>query len=295
MKNSQIFLRASQRADTVQWLHEYETAAAKDDRAEIAQKIAKELKVPVQQVLEMWKEPSIQRMLKTFGYSVHSMVSCIHHAGEYLKSGAMSAFETIHESKVGQAIHSGAVKIDQVLDDHPVLKRAAAPAVAGMLVYMSMNGTSTGHIDTDFDMSSTIDAALKGEYQIADLLTSPQGMFGMALFAGAFVGVPSVSYFDSATNIGVGLAYTGAKKIKARIEQQALKDGTDSKASALNKFLDKAGAKLANKKEKIGNWWSSMSKPAQEQYIKEHPNSKMAKQAVNSKILERCTARLKRT
>lgn len=254
----------------------FELADAREDRQEAARKVAASLKVPVEQVYQMWKEPSVKQLLKTFGYSVHAMASSVHHAGEFLKAGAMTAFEQLHKSKAGQALHKGTLKIDSVMDKHPILKKATGPAVAGLLVYMSLNGTYTGHIDADFDMSNAVDAAMNGNYSIADILTSPQGMFGLALFAGAIAGAPSVSYFSTPVNLGVGLAYTGAKKLKQAIEKRADGQSEDSSMSKLNSLLNRASAKFKKGSSSVSDWWDEMSPERQEKYLKEHPDSKYA-------------------
>lgn len=110
----------------------------------------------------------------------------------------LNACEKLHSSKLLVMLRSGTAKLDQVLDQFPILKRLTGLALAAFLLWVWINMTFVGNPLMDFDMTN-IAAAMSGSYTLEDLLLSPAALQMFAFLATGFLGL-TVTYM--ATNIG---------------------------------------------------------------------------------------------
>ena len=171
--------------------------------------IAKHAKCTKEHVGAMLKSRNVYEVFVSFGFSITALVETVLAATRVLHAGLKQVFVALYETKVVQDLKSGAVKVDEVLERYPVLKKVTGPVLAGVLFLMWTESAFTGNMDADFDMEA-IRHAFIGEYSIADLFVSPDGLLLITLFA---VGEGlTLSWFGSTNaNALAGLIYTAYK------------------------------------------------------------------------------------
>lgn len=177
-------------------------------------KIAGDFKVGISEVVSAFRERSIFNFLKAVRFNIGVLLRSIGEVGKLVRQGLMKVFEEISKSGVIQQLRKGTLKIDQFLDQYPLLKRIGGIAVAGLLLYIWLSMTFIGDLDYDFNWGDII-GALSGSFTITDLFLSPSGLMMITLFlTGGLISVPWLG--SSSYNILVALFYTGYTKLKGK-------------------------------------------------------------------------------
>jgi len=175
-------------------------------------KLSEELKLDARLLLDAFKNKDVFNMLKAFGFNLKNILKAINTLSVFVRQGLFHVFKELHNSKIIQQLHKGTMKIDEVLDKYPILKKVGGIAVAGLLFYIWSQMTFIGNVDFDFDISHIV-AALHGNYSLADLFSSPQGIMMLSLFAtGSIVSVPWLG--STAMNLIMVAVYHAYKKVK---------------------------------------------------------------------------------
>jgi hypothetical protein len=165
-----------------------------------------------QHIITALKNKDVFHLLKAVGFGFAQLLKGLNALTKMLSQGLRSIFVEIAKNKYVQKIQSGAMKVDELLDKYPLLKKIGGPIMAGLLFYLWMSMTFIGHMDYDFDLSH-IAAALKGNYSIESLFASPEGIMMLALVGtGSLISMPWLG--QSMFNILLGVLYTGVKKAK---------------------------------------------------------------------------------
>ncbi len=99
-------------------------------------KIAGDFKVGISEVVSAFRERSIFNFLKAVRFNIGVLLRSIGEVGKLVRQGLMKVFEEISKSGVIQQLRKGTLKIDQFLDQYPLLKRIGGIAVAGLLLYI---------------------------------------------------------------------------------------------------------------------------------------------------------------
>jgi hypothetical protein len=184
------------------------------DAKEFLPKIANEIGAELSDLLKAFKHPDIFSLLKAFGFSLHKMLKAIQAFTGAIRDGLLKTFAVI--AKVGhfQKIRSGLMKVDELLDHYPMLKKVSGLAVAGLLLYMWLNMTFIGDLHYDFDWSNIVNAA-HGSFSLADLFASDSGLMLLTLFAtGTMLGLSVPWLGHSVYNMALAIVYTGFLKAK---------------------------------------------------------------------------------
>jgi hypothetical protein len=178
----------------------------------VVDEISRDLKVGIGKVVEAFKQRSVFEFLKAVRFNVGAILRALKALGSLVRDGLFKVFEELSKTGVVQKVRKGTMKVDEVLDRYPVLKRLAGVAVAGLLVYIWLNMTFIGDLDYDFNWADIV-AALTGKFSFTDMFTSPSGLMLVALFAtGPVISVPWLG--KSAFNVTLALFYTGYTKLK---------------------------------------------------------------------------------
>jgi hypothetical protein len=178
------------------------------------QKIAKDFKMNLGQMIQSFKNREVYDMLKAFGFNFKLIFRAIGAFTNALRGGLLEVFREMARTKTFQKIRRGAIKVDEVLEKYPILKRLTGIVVAGLLLYIWLNMTFIGDLDYDFNFSDTI-AALQGSFSIADIFTSPEGLMLVTLFGTGFAFGLSVPWLGkSLYNLTLAIVYTGYAKLK---------------------------------------------------------------------------------
>ena len=88
----------------------------------------------------------------------------------------------LQNSENFKKLQKGIDKVDDFLDEYPKLKKLGGVAVAGLACAQWYFMCFSGDVESDYDLSVVGDA-LKGDYSMKDLLTSPSGVKGLGLLA----------------------------------------------------------------------------------------------------------------
>ena len=165
-------------------------------------------------IVDAFKSKSFFSLFKSVGWSFGKLINAVNMFTKLAQDGLMSVFKAIHKTGGFQKLQSGAVKIDSFFERHPILAKVTGPAVAGLLFYIWLNMTFIGHMDYDFDFSNMA-KALAGNFSLADLFASPEGLMLTTLFAtGSFISAPWLG--KVAYNLVLALVYTGLKNAKKK-------------------------------------------------------------------------------
>lgn len=183
----------------------------------LTERIATEIGVELQQVVEAFQTKPMLAFFKAIKFSISALLKPIKAFAELYKAGILKVFEELHKTGVFQRLHSGALKVDELFDQYPILRRLAGPAVAGLLLWMWCAADFTYSPSLDMDLTSILRAALAGHWSAAELFTSPEGLTALGLLvAGLTMPWPSPAWLsaDVPFNILVALCYTAFKHLK---------------------------------------------------------------------------------
>lgn len=183
----------------------------------VAEKIADEVGLELQQVIEAFQTKPMLAFFKAIKFSISALLKPLKAFADLYKAGILKVFEEIHRTGVFQKLHSGALKVDEFLDQYPIMRRLAGPAVAGLLLWMWCAADFTYSPSLDMDLTSILRAALAGHWSAAELFTSPEGLTALGLLvAGLTMPWPSPAWLsaDVPFNILVALCYTAFKHLK---------------------------------------------------------------------------------
>jgi hypothetical protein len=176
--------------------------------------IVTDFKIGIKDVIAAFKQHDVFALLKAVRFEVKVLLKSIHAFTGLIPKGLIKTFEKLHETRAFKKLASGAMKVDELMDQHPVLKKVAGLALAGFLLWIWLSMSFTGNPAFDFDMNSVFDA-LHGSFSIYDLFVSPEGMAMLTLLAaGMFTSIGPTWLGSSIYNLLVALVYTGASKLK---------------------------------------------------------------------------------
>lgn len=178
------------------------------------EKIARDFKLGLPDIIEAIKNKDVFGVFKAFGFNIRLMFRAVTEFTKAVRGGLLEVFRAMHRHKLFQALHRGTVKIDEVIQRYPKLAKATGLVVAGLLLFIWLNMTFIGDLDYDFNFSDMADA-LRGNFSLADLFTSPEGLMLMTLFGtGAAFGLSVPWLGKSLYNLILAIVYTGYARIK---------------------------------------------------------------------------------
>lgn len=182
---------------------------------------AKALGIEVKAIVEAFKTKPMFAFLKAIKFSLSLILKPLKAFADLYKDGILKVFAEIHKSSAFQKLHEGALSVDEFLNQYPILKRLAGPAVAGLLIWIFLSGNFTAHPDLDMDLSAVIKATLQGHWSAAELFTSKEGLTSIGLLlSGLLAPWPSPAWLNVHTpiNILVAMCYTAFKHLPLKGE-----------------------------------------------------------------------------
>lgn len=176
--------------------------------------LAKQFKLGLNDIVIAFKQREIFNLLKAVGFNIKILFKSVMAFSDAVHDGLLSIFKEIAETGVIKKIKSGAMKIDDVLNKYPKLKKIGGIVIAGLLIYIWLNMTFIGNFNYDFNFTD-ISGALTGSYSITTLFTSPSGIMLLSLFAsGSLLGLSIPWLGVSLYNFILAVTYTGFIKAK---------------------------------------------------------------------------------
>lgn len=188
-------------------------------------KISKLSDMTVASVVYALKNPTIYNILRVFRFSFKTMFRAISEAGKLVRDGLFEVIEDLSRSNLIQGIESGTVKVDEIIEKYPILKKLSGPVLAGFMLYAWLSMTFIGNFKYDMNIKA-MGMALAGEYTISDFIGSKEGKTMLLLFAtGGLISFPWLG--NSILNLIMAIVYTGlvfagktelAQRIKRKIK-----------------------------------------------------------------------------
>lgn len=182
----------------------------------VMQKLASELHLELKEVVAAFSTRPMFAFFKAVKFSLNAVFKPLKALDQLYRAGIMKVFAEIHKNGMFQKIHDGAIKVDELFDRYPILRKLAGPAVAGLLLWMWLSGNFTGEPGMDMDLTAMFKAALQGHWSAADLFTSPSGLAAITLLlTGLLSPWPSPAWLNIAIplNLLVALCYTAFKHL----------------------------------------------------------------------------------
>jgi hypothetical protein len=177
-------------------------------------KIAKDFKLGLPDIVSAFKQRDMFNMLKAFKFNIGLIFKALGEFGKAVRGGLLEVFRELHKTRAIQKVRAGAMKVDELLDKYPILKKVTGVVIAGLLFYIWLNMTFIGDVDYDFNFSDTV-AALGGTFSITALFVSPEGLMLLALFGtGSVIGLSLPWLGKTAYNLILAIVYTGYYKYK---------------------------------------------------------------------------------
>jgi hypothetical protein len=177
-------------------------------------KIGSDFQLGVNDIINAFKNKNVFHLFKALGFSFHKLIKAVDAFTALVRDGLLHVFKKLHKTGAFQKLKSGAIKMDELLEQHPILNRVTGVAVAGLLFYIWLNMTFIGNMDYDFDFSN-MGKALAGNFSLEQLFASPEGLMLGTLFAtGSLISAPWLGKL--AYNLVLALVYTGLKNAKGK-------------------------------------------------------------------------------
>jgi len=176
--------------------------------------ISKEFKINTKTIIASFTQRDIFGVLKAFAFNLRLILRAFNELTGFIRKGLFEIFREIFRLKIFEGIRRGAIKVDEVINRYPLLKKVTGIVLAGLILYMWLQMTFIGDLEYDFNYE-TIVLALKGTFSIADLFVSPEGLMLLTLFGvGAIFGLSVPWLGKSLYNFGLALFYTAYAKLK---------------------------------------------------------------------------------
>lgn len=177
-------------------------------------RIAKDFKIGIPDLVRAFKQKDIYSMFKAFKFNIKLLFKAIGEFTKLVKGGLLEVFREIHKTRAIQKLKAGVMKVDELLDKYPILKKVTGIVIAGLLLYIWLNMTFIGDLDYDFNFSDIV-AALGGSFSLTALFVSPEGLMLLTLFGtGVAFGLSIPWLGKSVYNLTLAIAYTSYYKLK---------------------------------------------------------------------------------
>lgn len=175
--------------------------------------ISEQFGIGVEALISAFKQKNMFLLLKAVSFNIKVIGKAIVEFLNLWKEGVESVFETLEKNKVFEKLKSGAMKIDEVVGQYPILAKISGIALAGLLLIVWLHKTHLGNPVQDFDLSFITDA-LKEKLTFQEAFASIDGLESAVMLALHATTGFSVHWFEGTLlNIAVALAFTAFKAI----------------------------------------------------------------------------------
>lgn len=180
---------------------------------EQAKEMFKELGIKADEFVTAFKTKRIYSFLKAIHFNLVSLLKAVKAAHDAIAHGFLKVVKELHDTKVFEQLRKGLMKVDDLLDRWPVLKKVTGPVVAGLLFWHWLNAAFFGHEELDLNLE-TIAKALFGHYDLHELLAGEEGILLLTNMALGLTGLSFPWLGASIANLLLALCYTGLRFAK---------------------------------------------------------------------------------
>ena len=181
----------------------------------------KQMKLGFKELLVALKDKRFYDTLLILKFEFTKILQALAAAHLLFQKGLFKVLSTLIKDKTLDKIKTKVIKVDEILNKHPILKTISKVALAGILIFMWTRMTFIGNVNFDFDLSIAFDA-LAGAYTIKDLLGSLDGLQFLTLFfTGQYAGISFNWVLSTPILIVIMILYTTTKDtaLKYKIKQ----------------------------------------------------------------------------
>ncbi len=178
--------------------------------------------LPAKDLVAALSTSKVYKFLKTIQFNLSAILRGLNEAMSLLHKGLSRVFQQLADSGVVTKLRSGAMKIDELLKQYPLLSRVTGIVIAGLLFYMWLNMSFTGRFESDFDLTS-VAQALRGNFSLADFFTGPGLLDEFLFILGASTGLSFPWLASSLGCVILALLYTGFIHLKDNPKLTALR------------------------------------------------------------------------
>ena len=221
--------------------------------------VTKSVGVSTKEAVEAFKQPNVYNVLKGVGFSAKALGQTALGSMKTIKVALDGVSANLADTAPFKALKNGTMKADEFLNKNPSLKRITGVAVAGFATYQWLNMSFSGDIESDYDLS-TVSDALRGDYSLTDVLSSPSGITGLGLLAAGLATGGLPIWMGGAKGVTMALAYGGFKSAGKLKEANKLK----------NEMVSMNATETDNKKESFTNFYTDIVEKEDHKKSKEY-------------------------
>jgi len=180
-------------------------------------KIAAETHTDWTIIAKAFASRSVYELLKAVAFSITKLYSAVKAFASVYEHGLLTVFNKIAATGAFQKLRSGVLKVDDLLNQYPILKKVAGPAVAGFLFWCFLHANFTWNPSLDMDFTPIFKAALNGHWSFEQLLLTPSALLALTTLFTSLAGITIMSPIWLATSnraVMMALFYTGLKHLK---------------------------------------------------------------------------------
>lgn len=180
---------------------------------EFLQPVAEELGASIKELAAALATRNMFRFLRGLRFSLAGLLRGMHALSALLPRGLNAMFSNLQHTELYRKFQNGVAVVDDFLNEYPILKKLAGPALAAFLFWMWLNVSFVGNPTTDFDLSN-IGRALVGQYTLREFLASPEALTSFLLLATGAFGVSVPWLGKTAYNLTLAIVFTALKQAR---------------------------------------------------------------------------------
>jgi len=192
---------------------------------EFIKEFAKALGADLLDILKLFKEKVLFTFFSKIKWSISELVNLVKKGYKLWKDLHNIIAEYISQNKIVKWTNDKLSDLDAFLEKHPLIKKAGSLVVVGFLIYQWTSMISfTSDIEFDFDQSVLFEA-IKGNFSLADLFATPDGIKMLLFIAtGVLTGLSFPWPGNAWLLFGLSIVYTIAKKKHPAISKAIIKN-----------------------------------------------------------------------
>ncbi len=188
--------------------------------------LSKETKTDWAVITKAFATKSVFEFFRAVAFSITRVLAALKAFARVYQHGLLAVFHQIAKTKVFEKLQAGVMTVDEFLNDYPIFKKLAGPAIAGFMVWCFLHANFTWHPDLDMDFTPVIKAAFNGDWSFSQLLATPQALLALTTLFSSFLGITVLSPIwlaGSSRALLMALFYTGLKHMSHTSIYQAVR------------------------------------------------------------------------
>lgn len=212
----------------------------KDEISQLCTYLKESRDLAIGSVLKAFKERSVFALLRGLGFSLMKLTKALLMAMRLPSAALFAALDALTDA-IGDtklfkalAVTERLARLEAVIRKHPILSRVTGLVIAALIFIIYIEAPFIGDTAFDFDLVDSMLAALKGNYSLTTMFTSPDAMHTLlVLLVGAATGGVSLldygagymarslkflgAHSEDVSAVLLAIFYAGAKRVRMRV------------------------------------------------------------------------------